>query len=124
MSSIFTSERLTSVDLETGMKVRALLFILIIVAATTSGFGQHSTEITISLNEQFFDSLIDAIYQNSPPPEFQLSKTERTRATSPGAAAFAPGPDNGCSTVRLLRENKSVRTAVKLHDGRINALVA
>jgi hypothetical protein len=106
------------------MKVRALLFILVTAISAASASGQRPTEITISLNEQFFDSLIDAIYLNSPAPEFQLSKTEQSSVPSVITTSFTSKTDSGCSTIRLLRENKNVRTAVRLHDGRINALVA
>jgi hypothetical protein len=31
-------------------------------------------EVTVSLNEQFFDSLLDAIYKNFDAPEFPLAR--------------------------------------------------
>jgi hypothetical protein len=104
------------------MKVRALFLVLIALALSVNTLAQQKTEITISLNEQFFDSLIDAIYQNSPPPEFQLSKNDNSPDTI--GNSFAPSSRTGCSSVTLLRENKSVRTAVRLRDGKIYAPVA
>lgn len=122
--------------------ISALLFLFLALA-----INAQKTEITISLNEQFFDALLDAIYQNSPPPEFQLSRLESGKSyafrrdftgksyaftrdfndkniqpdiTSKGST-LTPSP---CGSVTLLRENKSMRTAVRFRDGKIYAPVA
>jgi len=52
--------------------VFALLFFVPFASA-------QKTEITISFNEQFFDSLLDAIYRNGPPIEFPLARNEVNR---------------------------------------------
>ena len=106
------------------MKTRSLAAVLLVFGLVLSVSAQQKTEITISLSEQFFDSLIDAIYQNSPPPEFQLSKDSSPADQRTQINAFAPKTSGPCSSVTLLRENKSVRTAVRLRDGRIQAPVA
>ena len=104
------------------MKVRACLVIAAVLLFAVAVTAQRRSEVTISLNEQFFDALIDAIYQNSPPPEFQLSEVpSRTEAT---VNSFAPRSGSGCASVTLLRENRSVRTAVRMRDGKIYAPVA
>src|SRR6185369_5446101 len=104
------------------MRIRSFFTSLVLVALSTTAFGQQRSEVTISLNEPFFDSLIDAIFQNSPPPEFPLSKSERAAPEVTKVNAFAP---SACAdSVTLLRENKSTKTAVRLREGRINATVA
>jgi hypothetical protein len=101
------------------MKIRVLSFLIILFTALSA--SAQKTEITISLSEQFFDALIDAIYQNSPPPVFQLS--HNSSAMPPLISSFAE--TNECAgTITLLRENRSLRTAVRFRDGKIYAPVA
>lgn len=106
------------------MKVRAALLISTLLTFAVGASAQRTTEITISLNEQFFDSLIDAIYQNSPAPEFQLSQNDRPNPAGVMSTSFADTSGDKCASVTLLRENRSVRTAVRLRDGKIKAPVA
>lgn len=93
----------------------------------------QKAEIAITLNEQFFDALLDAIFQYTAPPEFPIGKMAlsdyQTNGPSyPGSPAlfgssFAPGPP--CNeSVRLLRETNGTRTSVRLRDGRITAPIA
>ena len=106
------------------MRYRTFLIFTFVLLCTISSLGQQRTEITISLNEQFFESLIDAIFQNSPPPQFPLSKLA-TGSTSSMSTSFALKSGSACpGMVTLLRENKSMRTAVHLREGKINAPVA
>ena len=83
-------------------------------------------EVTISLNETFFDSLLDAIYQNAQPIEFALASNDvkpSTNVTGMGLGFAAPAP--ACKeAIQLLRENNGVRTAVRFRDGRILAPLA
>jgi hypothetical protein len=51
-------------------KLLSLLAILILSATLASA---QTTEVTIQLNEQFFDSLLDAIFRHSGAPEFPLA---------------------------------------------------
>lgn len=82
----------------------------------------QKTEITISLNEQFFDALLDAVYQNSSPIEFSIASSSEAR-TPPNVSAFAPS--GSCKQViQLLRENNGVRSAVRFRDGKIFAPLA
>jgi hypothetical protein len=51
-------------------KVLSLVFVLIL----TASFARAQTaEVTIQLNEQFFDALLDAIFKHTTPPEFPLA---------------------------------------------------
>ena len=92
--------------------------------------GQR-TEVTISLSEQFFDTLLDAVYQNAAAPEFPLAKVDRIETPRPGsvyntAYSFAEMPasdlnaGSACSeTIKLVREMNGVRTAVRFREGKI-----
>ena len=106
------------------MYARKLWIFAFVLLCSASTLAQQRTEITISLNEPFFDALIDAIFQNSPPPVFPLSQVKKDQPPST-ANSFAPRSETACpASVTLLRENKSVKTAVRMREGRINAPVA
>src|SRR5262245_32803488 len=101
------------------MKANRILAAVVAVFLSVSAAAAQKTEITISLNEQFVDALLDAIYQNSPPPEFQLSRSSSApadRMFSTSSSGFvqrstindqrSPGSHPGCGSVTLLRENR------------------
>ncbi|MEO6655631.1 MAG: hypothetical protein ABIO36_06070 [Pyrinomonadaceae bacterium] len=69
-----------------------------------SAVHAQRAEVTISLNEAFFDALLDSVFQNYDPPEFPTTE----RATS------------GCKeSIKILREMNGVRTAVRFREGKI-----
>lgn len=96
----------------------------------------QKAEVTITLNEPFFDALLDAIFQNAAPPEFPLSmRTEEENEEVAGAGTFwgstfnpslyASNSNEPCrETIRMIRETNNVRTGVRLRDGKISAPIA
>ena len=103
-----------------------------------SAASAQRAEVTISLNEAFFDSLLDSVFQNFDPPEFSMASTEPYRrdaemrsfsgfgwassflSLGDSAAQRLSGEDPYCNeSVKLLREMKGVRTAVRFRDGKI-----
>src|SRR5262245_14905267 len=94
--------------------ISLLTFCLVIPA-------QQTTEVTLTFNEQFFDALLDALFQNGGPSEIPISKNEgASRVPVQTAAYHGPCPDS----IKLLRENQSVRTAVRFRDGRVYMPIA
>jgi len=85
--------------------------------------GQRA-EITVTLNETFFDVLLDSIFQNLDPLEFPIGNVNPKPASYPGnVASFAPRTE--CKeTVKILRETNGVKTAVRFRNGKINAPLA
>jgi hypothetical protein len=88
----------------------------------------QKTEITITLNEQFFDALLDAIYQNGGMPDIPLAQNDRK---NPGSdenvvpVAYIPNEQPTCpDSIKILRESNSIRTAVRFRDGKIYAPIA
>jgi hypothetical protein len=87
-------------------------------------------EAIVTLNEQFLNSLLDAVFTNLRPPSFplSLSKTDTQSApvTPPASNALAPPKSiNQCSSQIILeREMNGVRTAVRFENGRIVAPLA
>ena len=52
-------------------KVLSLTFVLLLLVS----LGKAQTaEVAVSLNEQFFDTLLDAIFKNFNPPEFPIAQ--------------------------------------------------
>lgn len=104
------------------MKIQVLLLLVLLFA---SGVSAQKTHITITFGEQFFDALLDAVFQHAAPPEFSLS------SNSPRDPVLNPALVNGFSSiapcnesVKLLRETSGKRTSVRFRDGRITAPIA
>lgn len=53
------------------MKILSLIVSILIFASFTRA---QTTEVSVALNEQFFDALLDAIFKNFNAPEFPLAK--------------------------------------------------
>lgn len=85
-------------------------------------------EATVTLNEQFLNSLLDAVFTNLRAPSFPLSLSKGdapAAATTTEALAPAKRVVNQCSSqIVLEREMSGVRTAVRFENGRIKAPLA
>jgi hypothetical protein len=104
------------------IKIQVLL--LFIVLFGSNGYAQK-TEITISFGEQFFDALLDAVFQHAAPPEFPLSKNDPPASRKTRALGTAFTPAAPCAeSIKLLRENNGKRTSVRFREGRISAPIA
>lgn len=127
------------------MKKYLGVFFLILLSSPFA--AAQRAEVTIQLNEQFFDAVLDAIFSSAVPLEFPLAvkdftddsfaaADENRRSTSFGYAlrknemmfagyATKAGRGAVCSeTVRLQREIGGVRTAVRFRDGQVYAPIA
>lgn len=112
--------------------------VLAVILFVTAASAQKA-EVTISLNEPFFDALLDSVYLHYDAPEFSIAQTEiyprdtetQSRTTTgilPGIFAFAgnamssvaANENSFCSeSVKILRESNGVRTAVRFRDGKV-----
>lgn len=123
--------------------MKKALSLLIVLILSASAARAQTAEVTIQLNEQFFDALLDAIFKNSGPPEFPIAsngegvkgqKGEGEKISFVNAALendnlpitdHRPLTTALCpETIRLRREIDGVRTAVRLRDGKIFAPLA
>ena len=112
-------------------KIFSLIFVLCLFASFAKA---QTAEVTIQLNEQFFETLLDALFQNGGSPEFPISKNENengeTKPEFVNAKYESQRPKTEdqkpiCNeSIKLLRETNGVRTAVNLRDGRIYAPLA
>ena len=57
------------------MKKFPVLLLAILLGVSLSARAQ-TAEVTVQLNEQFFDVLLDALFQNGGSPEFPISELE------------------------------------------------
>lgn len=65
--------------------------------------AQQKAEITVSLNEAFFDALLESVFQNFEPQQFAMG-----------------GTNGGCQeSITVLREMNGVRTAVRFRGGKV-----
>ncbi len=96
-----------------------------LVLCASFGTAQR-VEVAISLNEAFFDSLLDAVYLNAGPIEFSIANgNTKNRQKRSGVVAFTENVEPACKEViQLLRENNGVRTAVRFREGKIYAPLA
>jgi hypothetical protein len=110
-------------------KILSLVFAVLTFVSLTKG---QKAEVTVSLNEQFFDSLLDAMFKNFNAPEFPLARTSsesKTQSPKPSVLSFSESItpiqnpkskiQNCNETIRLQREVEGVRTAVRFRDGKI-----
>ena len=103
-------------------KIQILLLSLVFLVTNVSA---QKTQITISFSEQFFDALLDAVFQHAAPPEFPLSRVQpSTGRTAPGLANSFASTANCNEAVKLLRETNGKRTSVRFREGRIIAPIA
>ncbi len=113
-------------------KFLSLIFSILLLVSFAKA---QTAEVTISLNEQFFDALLDAIFKNSNPPEFPIARNGskfKVQSSKSFVSSFAedrrPKTENQKSvcneTIKLLREIDGVKTSVRLRDGKISAPIA
>ncbi|MCU1289103.1 MAG: hypothetical protein JWN60_1332 [Acidobacteria bacterium] len=99
----------------------------------------QTTEVTIQLNEQFFDALLDAVFKSSTPLEFPLAENNtklKNQTANSFVSSFNEYSTEASSTksayarsvcsesIRLQREIDGVRTAVRFRDGKVFAPIA
>lgn len=118
-----------------------------------SAANAQTAEVSVALNEQFFDVLLDAIFKNFNAPEFPLAKNDSGLKVKDAALKNQNSkvftseykktnfnfqnnrrfeiwnqqfvPANRCNeTIRLQREIDGVKTAVRFREGRIYTPIA
>lgn len=105
------------------MKSPKLILILLLLSSPLSVFSQKA-EVTISLDEAFFDAALEAVFQKGAPLEFSLARNQDVRAEPHFALAGFSERAECAETIKVLREINGVRTAVRFRDGKIMAPLA
>ena len=103
------------------LKFPALSFLVVLFSLNASA---QKAEVSISLNEAFFDAALEAVFQSGAPLEFSIAQnSDKKGDLSQLSRSFAPR--SGCSeTIKIQREIGGVRTAVRFRDGKIIAPLA
>jgi hypothetical protein len=106
------------------MHYKNLVKVAVVIALFVSAASAQKAEVTLGLNETFFNALIDSVFANFDPPEFPIA--ENTNRPShqklPSSAlgfADAGKPSVCTQSIRILRESGGVRTSVRIRDGKI-----
>ena len=89
--------------------IRKTISIFILLCAQASVLFAQNTEVKLTLNEQFFDALLEAVFTHLDEPSVAISE------------------DNGadCSqTIRLKQEMDGIKTAVRFRAGKIYSPIA
>ncbi|MBA3634339.1 MAG: hypothetical protein H0W58_16245 [Acidobacteria bacterium] len=121
-------------------KILSLIFTVLIFTTLSKA---QTAEVGIMLNEQFFDSLLDAIFKNFNAPEFSIAKNNsefqipnsKSKTETQGfVSSFQANEQKTANqtlqiisckeSIRLQREIDGVRTSVRFRDGRIYAPIA
>lgn len=115
-------------------KITSLIFALLLLASFANA---QKADVQISLNEQFFDALLDAIFTNLKEPSFPLAENSpESEVQSPESAALqfqAVNFDKSekiiqnpmCDeSIRLKRQVDGIKTAVRFRNGKIYAPIA
>ena len=115
-------------------KVLSLIFAIMMCASLAQA---QTAEVSVALNEQFFDALLDAIFKNFNAPEFPLAQNDsepKVQSSKASVSSFSGSNssianrksqiENCNESIRLLRETDSVKTAVRFRDGKIYAPIA
>lgn len=95
----------------------------------TSAVNAQRPEVTVSLNEAFFDSLLSALFDSSTPLEFSIA-SNGDRLPSEATGFTGPSSTSAESTaackevIQIVRESNGVRSAVRFRDGKILAPLA
>jgi len=107
-------------DLMRLKKSLSLLLLLTFTFVTSAANEQRATppEVTLTVNEEFFNGFLESMFTNLKSPSMPLAITASDRER--------PASENyGCaSAVTLQREEAGVKTAVKLEQGKISAPLA
>jgi hypothetical protein len=98
------------------MKQKILVVLTIVLFSTNLVSAQNPPEITVTLNEQFLNSFLDAVFNNLETPTFQLSKVESPKPKVEKVKFEKP---KCVESITLLRETNGVRTSVRIADGKI-----
>lgn len=102
-------------------KILSAFFSLILFA----GIAQAQTaDVKISLNEQFFDALLDSLFKNSAAPEVPLAENTGNKTPNPLITSFAETGIACPEVLRLQRQIGGVNTAVRFRQGKIYAPIA
>lgn len=85
----------------------------------------QTTDVTITLNEKFFDGFLELLFRDFKPMEFSVAKVKGQEVRFENASFRRVKDNEKCSEViKLEREISGTRTAVRFRDGKMMAPLA
>jgi hypothetical protein len=106
------------------MRIRPIFASLLLVIASFSSVSAQSGTVVVTLDESFFEALLDAVFKDGGTVDF-AGFEQRPNGGDRAPAPRGPAPEGVCDeTVRLHRSVNGKRTSVKLRDGKILLPVA
>lgn len=114
--------------------MKKILVLVVFCLLFISSAQAQAAEVTVSLNERFFDALLDAVFTNLKTPSFPIaqndskSKIQKSKSLK-AVSSFQPSNSKAVNppcdeSIRLQREIDGVKTAVRFRDGKIYAPIA
>ncbi len=113
---------------------KKIISLIIAVFATFQIANGQTTEIKISLDEQFFDALLEAVFThlNEPSVPIAMKKSDeksntldKTNASIMQNVSYQQNSSLVCDeSIKLKRQIDGVKTAVRFRDGKIFAPIA
>ncbi|MEP6924807.1 MAG: hypothetical protein ABI954_10105 [Pyrinomonadaceae bacterium] len=108
------------------------LVLLILLWSVCANAQAAAPEVTITLNEQFLNSFLEAVFTNLDTPKFQLSKVQspKSKVRNVKVSDKIQNPksktqNRECDeSITLLRETGGVKTAIHFVNGQIIASLA
>ena len=107
--------------------------IVAVLALIPAAHAQH-TEVAITLNDGFFNTIVDSIFNNFDLPEFPIAGIDKNKSgvsSTSYVAGFSESRRGGargkgpCSqSIKILKEGSGVRTSVRIRDGKIFVPIA
>ncbi|HMT09926.1 MAG TPA: hypothetical protein PKA82_18215 [Pyrinomonadaceae bacterium] len=104
------------------MNIRTTALTISVIALFAMSVSAQRTEVALTVNEQFFDALLDATFKHFDPPQFSIAMTDSSTDVDSGWLSKS-GPSFGenetCSSaITVLREFNGTRTSVRFREGR------
>ena len=98
---------------------------LILIWCCVHDQAQTAPEVTVTLNEQFLNSFVDAVFANLDTPKFPLSKVQSSKSKARNIKVSDKIQNHQCDeSIVLMRENDGVKTAIHFANGQILAPLA
>ena len=103
------------------MKRKLLFVFALFLLLSGAARAQNQPEVTVTLNEQFLNSFLEAVFTNLETPTFQLSGA-RNQKLETKKIKFEKS--KCIESVTILRELNGVKTSVKIANGKVLAPLA
>lgn len=105
------------------LKYTATLAAIVLVFSVS--ISAQQAPVWLTLNEDFFDSFLNAVFTNFDPPQFSIAAVESVSNEAANSRFFGftnstAASDGSCGeSISILRENSGVRTAVRFRGGQV-----